>query len=314
MPEVAKKLSLVLLILLLTGGVLPAVGLAEKPFIVVLCDHDKEPYNLIAHTFIAEIAKIEPAVKSKIFHLEEFRKNPETTLKISRRQALMVMALGTQAFNFSQQHFPKSPQIVTMIVEKPTVTNPTLNYTGVLLSTPFDIHLKWLKKFIPGIRKIGLLYNPQQNLDWLTQARKVISATKLELIAEAVVSPQEIPQALKTVIKQCEVLVSLPNPLIYSRKTAKKILLTTFQNRIPLVGPSRAWVKAGALYALEWDFSDIGRQCAVLAQKLRQKEPGQQIDFQTPEKFGYSLNLRTAKNMKLTINEELKNNALQLFH
>lgn len=136
---------------------------------------------------------------------------------------------------------------------------------------------------------------------------------KIKIIAEAVDKAKDIPRALKKIVKRSEVLLGLPDPTIYSHKTAKKILLTTFQNRIPFIGPSRAWVMAGALYALEWDFPDIGRQCAELAHRILKGTPVNQIAFQASKTFDYSINLRTAKHMGLTINPELKNGAAQLF-
>ena len=48
-------------------------------------------------------------------------------------------------------------------------------------------------------------------------------------------------------------------------QTAEPILLSTLKNKIPLVGLSSSWVKAGALYALDRDYVDIGLQSGELA-------------------------------------------------
>ncbi|MFO0732606.1 MAG: ABC transporter substrate binding protein [Nitrospiraceae bacterium] len=50
--------------------------------------------------------------------------------------------------------------------------------------------------------------------------------------------------------------------------TAEPILLSTFRNKIPLAGLSTSWVKAGALYALDRDYLDIGSQCGEIAGKI----------------------------------------------
>ncbi|MCD6581287.1 MAG: hypothetical protein J7K90_05755 [Desulfuromusa sp.] len=52
------------------------------------------------------------------------------------------------------------------------------------------------------------------------------------------------------------------NVMVLNPKTAKNILLFSFRNKIPFIGLSNAWVKAGALYALERDYDDIGQQSA----------------------------------------------------
>lgn len=297
---------------MLCGVVFPPVATAEKPFIAILCDHNKDPYKQLALAFIAEITKSDPTIESEIFHLEHSGNDQAKSIKISSRKPLLVLAIGSRAFTFATHQFPKSPLIVTMVVERPTV-DKSISCTGVLLTTPPSIHLQWLKRFLPDVRKIGLLYGPQKNSSWLKEARETVPSTEYEIFAEAINKPNDIPKALKKIVRQSETLLSLPNSEIYSRKTAKQILLTTFKNRIPFVGPSRAWVKAGALYALEWDFSDIGRQCADIARDILNGTPTHQIAFKDPVTFGYSLNLKTARHMKLTINPELENNALQIF-
>ena len=73
------------------------------------------------------------------------------------------------------------------------------------------------------------------------------------------------------------------------------------RNRIPFVGLSQTWVKAGALYALDRDYEDIGAQCGELAVKILQGTSPSALPPVTPRKVVYSINLRTARHMKLDI-------------
>ena len=100
---------------------------------------------------------------------------------------------------------------------------------------------------------------------------------------------------------------------VLNRQTAKAVLLSSFHNRIPFVGLSSAWVKAGALYALNWDYSDIGAQSGEIALRVLQGTPPGTIPPVPPRKVQYALNLKTASHMKLDLTPQLIDAALETF-
>lgn len=99
--------------------------------------------------------------------------------------------------------------------------------------------------------------------------------------------------------------MTLADTLTMAPQSAKQMLLSGFRHKVPVVGLSDPWVKAGALYALDWDFEDIGRQCAQMALK-----PGAALVY--PRTVRLSLNLRTARFLKLDPGEALLKQASQV--
>ena len=55
---------------------------------------------------------------------------------------------------------------------------------------------------------------------------------------------------------------------MYSPELAKGLLLFTYRTNTPMIALSDAWVRAGALYSLEWDYAELGGYCAMLAAHL----------------------------------------------
>jgi putative ABC transport system substrate-binding protein len=79
------------------------------------------------------------------------------------------------------------------------------------------------------------------------------------------------------------------------------------------VGPSASWAKAGALYALDWDYADLGAQAAELAARIvRGAAPGA-IPLVTPRKVPYAVNPRAAAHMKLEVPRDLIRHAREVF-
>ena len=79
------------------------------------------------------------------------------------------------------------------------------------------------------------------------------------------------------------------------------------------VGLSAPWVEDGALYSLESDYKDIGKQCGEIAVKVLQGVSAGSISPATPRTVTYSLNLKTAKHMKIKIPKTMIRGARQIF-
>jgi putative tryptophan/tyrosine transport system substrate-binding protein len=99
-----------------------------------------------------------------------------------------------------------------------------------------------------------------------------------------------------------------------SVNTAQEVLLASFRNKVPLIGLSDNWVKSGAFYALSWDYEDLGRQCAVLAQKLLNGAPVSTVPPEQPRKVTYSINAKIAEHMNMEIPEGILKNAKMVFN
>jgi len=125
--------------------------------------------------------------------------------------------------------------------------------------------------------------------------------------------PQDLPAALDYMAKNVDVLWGIPDNLVLNTRTAKQILLFSYRNRIPLVGISPEWVKAGALYSLEWDFTDIGAQCGDMALKIMKGTSISTLPPASPRKVLYSVNAKTIKYMKTDVPEAMIRQAYHIY-
>ena len=105
--------------------------------------------------------------------------------------------------------------------------------------------------------------------------------------------------------RRADVLWGIPDQTVLSAQTAEQVLLFSFRKRIPFVGLSAEWVKAGALYALERDYRDVGKQCGGLVVKILGGTPPSALSPQTPRTVFYDVNLRTAERLQITLSDEI---------
>ena len=129
----------------------------------------------------------------------------------------------------------------------------------------------------------------------------------------AVETPRALPEALDEITRTADVLWGIPDSLVMTPQTAEPILLSTLKSKIPLVGLSASWVKAGALYALDRDYVDIGLQAGELAGKLLHGTSASSLSPVYPRKVAYVLNLKTASLINHEFPQDLIRGALQVF-
>jgi putative ABC transport system substrate-binding protein len=171
----------------------------------------------------------------------------------------------------------------------------------------------WIRKILPEARTIGVLYSPQENRAKIEAAGRVAQKMGLTLESQEISAPQDIPAALERLSQKADVLWGVADTVVLSPPLAKPILLFSFRNSIPFIGPSATWVKAGALWSLDYDYHELGAQCAELAEKiLNGKVPGE-LAPEHPRSVNYSLNLNTARMMKITIPDDVLRGALHTY-
>jgi putative ABC transport system substrate-binding protein len=175
------------------------------------------------------------------------------------------------------------------------------NTAAVVLEFPVESELRFLQRFLPGQRNVGVLFNPAENQNRIDAATRAAGALGLTLFARRVESPRDLPDALESLNKKADVLWGVADQVVLNSQTARHILLFSLRNQIPFVGLSATWVKAGALYALDRDYKDMGMQCGEVALKILQGAAPSSFAPVAPRKIVYSVNLKTARLLRLDI-------------
>jgi putative ABC transport system substrate-binding protein len=203
--------------------------------------------------------------------------------------------------------------VVATMVLNDEVIRGAANATGVPIGYSTETELKLLQRFLPNTKRVGVLYNADQNEGKIAEARLQAGKLGLELVAQQVDTAKQLPEALKSLAKKVDVLWGVADRVVLSSKTAKAILLFSFRNRIPFVGLSGAWVKAGALYSLERDYADLGAQSAGMAAKILQGTAVAAVPPESPRRVLYSLNLKTAERVKVHILDQVVRAAKKVY-
>ena len=299
--------------LLVIGTIFPALGASADTRIAVVIGQEERAYEGVVAGFQSSLSQqgINTTVDQHAL--------PGDTTKVStifqsltQNRPDLILAVGMSAIRATLKESKDIPIVAALAVNGAELQHAD-NITGVVINFPIEVQFQWLQKFLPQYKSIGVLFNPVKSQESIDSAIKVAGANGLTLVTRPIDTPQALPNALNSLANDVEVLWAVPDPLVFSSYTAEAILLFSFRNRIPLAAFSSTWTKAGALYALDRDYHDIGVQCGELATKVLRGTSPRSLPFMSPRKVTYTINLRTANLMKIDIAQSLLDGAQQVF-
>ena len=244
------------LLLLLTGA-------AEAHHILVIQSTRVKPYEEAFRGF------------SRACHHEAIRfvvsegKENEIGDFIREEQPRLIVAIGADALEQVRQ-IRTIPIIYLMILNPSKIVPEAKNVTGVQMTPSPVQQVDLIRKALPNVSKVGVLYDPNNLSKFVRQAADAARPLGLELVTREVRAPREVPGALLRLRGEIDAFWMLPDPSVVSPETMEFFILFSGENRLPLVSFSRKYVDMGALLALDTDPYDMGMQAGEMATRLLQ--------------------------------------------
>jgi ABC-type uncharacterized transport system substrate-binding protein len=187
-----------------------------------------------------------------------------------------------------------------------SIARPGGNVTG-LSSVSAELsgkRLELLKETVSRLNRVGVLWSPSSDYQ-LSSANFKDTETAARLLSVhieslEVRSPSEFDSAFKTATDRAiQGLLTMQSPLTTTH--GKRIVELAAKNRLPTMFGQAVYVEAGGLMSYAANLADVARRAAVYVDKiLKGAKPGD-LPVEQPTKFEFVINLKTAKQIGLTI-------------
>ncbi|MBZ0157661.1 MAG: hypothetical protein K8I29_15800 [Alphaproteobacteria bacterium] len=302
-----------LAVLLMAPDASHGAGGSRNPQILVLSSHDSAPYRDTLAGFQQYLRRQGVLADFEVHTLKGDTAAAAQALQGARRNRIdLILTLGGFATEEAVRRIEDIPIIFGLVVRADEVRR-TGNVTGVFLAFSLETQFEMLRRLLPDVKTIGTVYNPKENQHTIRAAARAAQRAGLKLDARRVLTPRDLTGALEGLANRADVLWGVADKLALNPQTVRYLLLFSYRNRIPFIGLSREWVKAGALYSLDWDFADVGAQCGEMAVKVLGRVPVSALPPVPPRKVAYSINLTTVRHMRIEIADENIRNAYRVF-
>ena len=221
----------------------------------------------------------------------------------------LIFAIGPAAVRAARAATTNIPIVAGDLESDPLSTGfiaanrrPGGNVTGVYLDFP-DFSKKWLqalKETVPQISTVGVLWDPTTG----RHQRQAVEAAAAELSLKVTVSEvrlrDDIERALQSAVSQgASGLVALSSPFIGG--STKLLAELSLKYHLPAITLFTDFARDGGLMAYGPNIQTVTRQEGVIAARILLGANPAETPIETPTRFEFVLNLKTAKLLGLVI-------------
>lgn len=225
------------------------------------------------------------------------------------RKVSVLMAVGPQAVLAAHKRTTTIPIVAQDLESDPVksglverLSRPGGNVTGMFFDFP-DFSTKWLellRETLPGLSKIGLLWDPRTGTVQLEAVTAAAVDRKLALETLKVSSPAEMDAAFQAAVDaRAQAVLALSSPIFGT--IPKQVADAALRHRMPTITLFPEYADAGGLMAYGTSLPDLFRQVGEMAGKVLAGAKPADLPVERPSRFELVVNLKTAAALGIAI-------------
>jgi putative ABC transport system substrate-binding protein len=192
-----------------------------------------------------------------------------------------------------------------------SLARPGGNVTGTTFLGPELVpkRLQLLRDIVPGLARVAALRHPhaygeQTMANIVKDAEDAAQTLKMPLQLVPADHPEEIAGAFSTMTKErVDAFIVLPSPMLFGEN--RRIVELAANNRLPAMYQAREFADAGGLMSYGASLDDLFQRCATYVDKILKGAKVAELPVERPTKFELVINMKTARELGLTINRDM---------
>jgi len=242
---------------------------------------------------------------------EASRVYAENLTAASLNDARLAVAVGVGAAE-ALAALPERPPVLVILVPRAWYlktgrtrlsSGSRRSLSAIYLDQPFERQALLIRLALPDVRRVGVLLSAEQS-GVVSELEGALRAQRLSLVYATLTGDERLITPLETVLSEADLLLALPDPLVFNRNTAQSLFLTSYRYRDPVLGYSRSLTRAGALLSLHSSPAQIGRQAAEWIGSAIQGGAVSLPSPAYPSYFSVSINDQVARSLGFTLPSE----------
>ncbi|WP_228099283.1 MULTISPECIES: ABC transporter substrate-binding protein [unclassified Granulicatella] len=225
----------------------------------------------------------------------------------------VILAIATPAAQAVAAQSDSKPILFTAVTDPisaelvESMEKPGANVTGTSDQTSVNKQVALLKKLLPQVKKVGILYTTNERNSEIQSklAKDVLEQAGYETILKGISHSNDVQDAARSILSQSDAVYITTDNVISS--TINLVVEASLEKKVPVFGGSETDVKAGVLFSYGTNYDKLGRQTAHLAVKVLKGEKVENIPAEYPKDLDVLVNEETAKAFQIdttTIRDE----------
>jgi ABC-type uncharacterized transport system substrate-binding protein len=185
-----------------------------------------------------------------------------------------------------------------------SLARPGGNVTGLSIVAPeiSGKQLELLKEIVPRLSRVAFLGNSSEpgNAQALRETETAARSFGVQLQYLDVLTPKDIETAIRAASNgRAHAILVLTSPVTFAHRT--QVVDLAAEHRLPAIYHRRQFVEDGGLMSYGVSQNDLDRRAATYVDKILKGAKPADLPVEQPTKFEFVINLKTAKQIGLTI-------------
>jgi len=256
------------------------------------------------------IDQLQLNLPKKGYHISKMLLDPQELDVLAIKKYSLLIAVGTQTTKTLLETNITTPILSTLIPRHISISLQSRfphkkNWSRILIDQPLDRQFHLITALLGSNKQSGILLGPYTK-DLTNSLHKTAIETSQRITIEEIKNTDELTSSLKALSNKSNVLLTLPDPIIYNKSTIRGILLLAYRNKLPIIGFSQAYVKAGAIAAVYSKPEQISKQISNISSLFFINKSFSQKEYY-PDEFSVALNKKIARSLgiKIATNESI---------
>jgi putative tryptophan/tyrosine transport system substrate-binding protein len=237
-----------------------------------------------------------------------FERLPQLAADLVRLKVDVIVAPGVQAVRAAKQSTTTIPVIFPTAGDAvasglvASLARPGGNITGLTILSPelSGKRLELLKEAFPRLSRVAVLLDPRQPPLSVKETQTTGQSLRLKLQFLEVRDAADVESVFSAMSRErADALITLPHPVLQVHQ--RRIVELAARSRVPAMYQTTEWTESGGLMSYGPDLLDNYRRAAVFVDKILKGTKPADLPVEQPMKFEFVINLKTAKQIGVTI-------------
>jgi hypothetical protein len=227
------------------------------------------------------------------------KKFPDNEVVISTSEKVLEKAdLLIVMSNDIVKTLPANHPPTLFVLAQPSTIEMQKQDSALYWSPSLSAQLALIRAVLPATNRVGMLVSNSEDASWLRIFKQYAAEQSIEVRFQTI-DKARIARQVSELAASTDVLLAQPDTDIYNRETIRFILLAAYRQNKVLIGPSPAFVNAGALATLYAPSNVVAEE---VAQKIRHFIKNNKLPPSSRVKnLSVSLNAQVAKSLGLAV-------------
>ena len=245
------------------------------------------------------------------FTYESAQGQPAIAAQIARKlvgdEPDIIVAIATPSAQAAVSVSETIPVVFSVVTDPvgakvvPSLLQPGGNVTGLSDMVNVNQHLSLIKEFVPGLKALGVPYNPgEANSVSIVNALKAeAKAMGITIVESPAPKSSDVMIASKQLVGKVEAIYCPTDNTIIS--AFESVVKVGIDAQTPVFAADTGSVARGAVAAVGYDYGDLGRQTGEIVVRILKGEKPGMIDVKMAEGTNLFVNPKMAARMGVKV-------------